>query len=59
VAQSPSRTRFEESSKIWELYLAIGGSLDPDPILKAFFYIEMQLATTPAVEATSKMLKRN
>lgn len=26
--------RWEESSKLWQTYLALGGSLDPNPILK-------------------------
>ena len=45
--------RFEESGKLWELYLAMGGSLDPEPDPQSpFYYPEMQFATTPSVEVT-------
>lgn len=30
--------RFEESAKLWETYLALGGSLDPEPDTQSPFF---------------------
>jgi hypothetical protein len=30
--------RWEESSKLWEVYLALGGSLDPEPDSQSPFF---------------------
>jgi len=30
--------RFEESSKLWETYLALGGSLEPEPDTQSPFF---------------------
>lgn len=32
--------RFVESARLWETYLAWGGSLDPEPDLQSPFYCE-------------------
>lgn len=32
--------RFIETTKLWELYLALGGSLDPEPNPQSPFYVQ-------------------
>ena len=39
MSLSPSE-RFEESAKLWKIYLALGGSLDPQPDPQSPFYIQ-------------------
>ena len=36
-AMTPAQ-RFEESSKLWQTYLELGGSLDPEPDPQSPFY---------------------
>ena len=32
--------RFTETTKLWELYLALGGNLDPEPDPQSPFYVK-------------------
>jgi hypothetical protein len=36
---SPAQ-RIEESTKLWQLYLALGGTLDPQPDPQSPFYVQ-------------------
>jgi hypothetical protein len=40
--------RWSESMKLWEIYLAIGGSLDPDPDSQSPFDAFMPRGIAPA-----------
>ena len=39
ISLSPAE-RFEESAKLWKIYLSLGGSLDPQPDSQSPFYIQ-------------------
>jgi hypothetical protein len=50
--------RFIESCKLWEIYLSLGGSLDPECDSQSpFDFPELQRATTPNVESSVRFKK--
>jgi hypothetical protein len=40
--------RFAESAKLWQIYLALGGSLDPEPDTQSPFFDRGQAGSGPA-----------
>ena len=42
------RRRFEESAKLWQVYLALGGSLDPEPDTQSPFFDRAEASSRPA-----------
>lgn len=52
--------RWEESSKMWQFYLQIGGSLDPEPDPQSPFDAFMPRGSAPAYGGTGlRILRRS
>jgi hypothetical protein len=59
AAMTPQE-RWAESAKLWELYLAMGGSLDPEPDSQSpFDFEEMQRAIPPVRRASLHPVRRD
>lgn len=55
---TPAR-RFEESSKLWATYLALGGSLDPEPDSQSpFDFPELERAVSSDGGAGVRFIRR-
>ena len=50
--------RFAESAKLWEIYLALGGSLDPEPDTQSPFFDALAPSPRPAHGRTSVRVVR-
>jgi len=59
AAMTPQE-RWQESQKLWAFYLAMGGSLDPEPDSQSpFDFEEMQRAVPPFRRAGLHLLRRH
>jgi hypothetical protein len=53
------RERFVESMKLWDAYLALGGSLEPEPDTQSpFFDAEEWRASAPDGRSSVRVLRR-
>jgi hypothetical protein len=53
------RERFAESMKLWDAYLALGGSLEPEPDTQSpFFDAEEWRASAPDGRSSVRVLRR-
>ena len=49
--------RIKDTTKLWQLYLALGGSLDPEPDSQSPFYQEELLERRKDIEYQSKFYR--
>lgn len=46
--------RLKESGKLWELYISLGGNLDPEPDTQSPFYFQKTQSKKPVNRRTGK-----
>ena len=50
--------RWRESMKLWEVFLALGGSLDPEPDSQSPFYFREERSPAPAESRLNERVVR-
>ena len=51
--------RWRESAKLWEVYLSMGGSLDPEPDTQSPFFDQMDIDSFPVDRRELRLVRRD